>query len=169
MSYYKQLRKTSSGFTLIELLVVIAIIGILSSIVLASLNGARERSRDARRQTDLNQIRLALEQLYSECGQYPDVGGLDAANAVEVGSSTVAVTAADCEGTQNTLGAFMSQVPDDPSQGSYAYTGTVSDYCIAASLEGGNAPDNSASCGAEGALGTTPYAANGGATYSIQP
>ena len=33
------------GFTLIELLVVIAIIGILSSVVLASFNSAREKAK----------------------------------------------------------------------------------------------------------------------------
>ena len=44
------------GFTLIELLVVIAIIGILSSVVLASLNTARAKGRDARRLSDLKGI-----------------------------------------------------------------------------------------------------------------
>ncbi len=53
-------RDLRAGFTLIELLVVIAIIGILSSVVLASLNSARQKGRDARRLSDLNQIGNAI-------------------------------------------------------------------------------------------------------------
>lgn len=63
--------KNIRGFTLIELLVVIAIIGLLASIVLASLNSARIESRDARRIADLHNIRTALELFYSEYGFYP--------------------------------------------------------------------------------------------------
>lgn len=59
------------GFTLIELLVVIAIIGLLGSIVLASLNSARAKSRDAKRRSDLAQLRIALELYYSNHGNYP--------------------------------------------------------------------------------------------------
>jgi len=58
------------GFTLIELLVVIAIIGMLSSIVLASLNTARAKSRDARRLSDINQITKALEFHYDDNNTY---------------------------------------------------------------------------------------------------
>lgn len=58
----------AQGFTLIELLVVIAIIGLLSSVVLVSLNSARMKARDARRIVDLKQIRLALEMYYDQFG-----------------------------------------------------------------------------------------------------
>jgi type II secretion system protein G len=60
------------GFTLIELLVVIAIIALLSSVVLASLSSARAKSRDARRQADLNQVSVALEMFFDSKGRYPD-------------------------------------------------------------------------------------------------
>jgi type II secretion system protein G len=65
----------NTGFTLIELLVVIAIIGLLASIVLASLTSARAKARDAVRIAQMEQIRNALE-LYaaSNNGSYPNPG-----------------------------------------------------------------------------------------------
>ncbi|OGZ32670.1 MAG: hypothetical protein A3H02_01225 [Candidatus Niyogibacteria bacterium RIFCSPLOWO2_12_FULL_41_13] len=59
------------GFTLIELLVVVAIVGLVASVVLASLSSARKRSRDARRIDDIKQIRTALELYFSVNSSYP--------------------------------------------------------------------------------------------------
>ena len=56
--------KPSKGFTLIELLVVIAIIGILSSVVLASLNSARGKGADASVKSNLSNIRAQAEMIY---------------------------------------------------------------------------------------------------------
>lgn len=61
----------AKGFTLIELMVVIAIIGLLSSIMLASLTNARLQARDAKRVSDLSQIKIALEEYYQDHGYYP--------------------------------------------------------------------------------------------------
>lgn len=63
--------RQNKGFTLIELLVVVAIIGLLSSVVLASLDSARKKGRDARRKQDAVQIRNALELYKSDFGSYP--------------------------------------------------------------------------------------------------
>jgi len=52
------------GFTLIELLVVIAIIGILASVVLASLNSARDKGADAATKSNLNNARAQAELFY---------------------------------------------------------------------------------------------------------
>jgi prepilin-type N-terminal cleavage/methylation domain-containing protein len=67
-------RKNNKGFTLIELLVVISIIGLLSSIVLASLNDARKKGKDAAIKQTMRQFQNALE-LYrnDNAGNYPGV------------------------------------------------------------------------------------------------
>ena len=56
------------GFTLIELLVVIAIIGILSAVVLASLNTARSKGNDAAIQSDFSTIQTQAEIYYGGDG-----------------------------------------------------------------------------------------------------
>jgi prepilin-type N-terminal cleavage/methylation domain-containing protein len=60
----------NKGFTLIELLVVIAIIGVLSSIVLSSLNNARRKGNDGKTKTQLSSLRSAMEIYYNGTGNY---------------------------------------------------------------------------------------------------
>jgi prepilin-type N-terminal cleavage/methylation domain-containing protein len=60
------MNKYTRGFTLIELLVVIAIIGILSSVVLASLNTARNKGNDANVKANLATIAVQAELYYDQ-------------------------------------------------------------------------------------------------------
>ncbi len=62
------------GFTLIELLVVVAIIGILATVVLASLGSAREKASSAAKQQELLQVRNALELYHLDNNGYPGNG-----------------------------------------------------------------------------------------------
>jgi len=58
------------GFTLIELLVVIAIIGVLSAVVLASLNTARSKGNDAGVKANLNTVGTQAALYYSDNNGY---------------------------------------------------------------------------------------------------
>jgi general secretion pathway protein G len=140
---------TKRGFTLIELLVVVAIIGMLSSVVLASLNGARKKGRDARRLSDLKQLQTALELYYSDHNAYPVA-------ASQSGVST-ALT--------GLIPTYITSVADDPLGGSYHYvylsTGDGSFYCLGSIMEG-NAP--SSTCNTT-SLGATLS----GIQYSVGP
>ncbi len=70
------------GFTLIELLVVIAIIGILASVVLASLNSARDKGADAAIKSNLNNSRAQAELFYDNNTRSYD-GVCDASDGVD--------------------------------------------------------------------------------------
>ena len=102
------------GFTLIELLVVIAIIGILSSVVMASLNSARMKARDARKQADFKSITLALNLFYDAYGRMPN-------NYHPCCGAIEGETYYDQSMQELVSAGFLSAIPKSPGGGLYAY------------------------------------------------
>ncbi len=88
----------SRGFTLIELLVVIAIIGVLSAVILTSLNTAQEKARDAQRAENVQQIKNALEEYYLDHGTFPGESAIP---------SNISVLATP-------LSPYIHSMPNDP-------------------------------------------------------
>lgn len=63
--------KFNRGFTTIELLVVVVIIGLVITLSVLALGSARQKSRDAKRVTDIKQIQTALQLYHSLHNAYP--------------------------------------------------------------------------------------------------
>ena len=123
------------GFTLIELLVVVSIIGILTTLIFANLNAARERGRDAQRKSDLHNIRTALRMYYNDKGQYP--ANNTSGQIMGCGSSGTSA----CEwGEGWTFGdnTYMNVLPSDPLVGQayrYQVDADFESYSLSSCLE----------------------------------
>ena len=86
------MKKMNKGFTLIELLVVVAIIGILASVVLASLNTARTKGSDAAIKADMSGVRASAELAYDTNGNRYNTDGATAYSGGDCGATFTAAT-----------------------------------------------------------------------------
>ena len=118
----------TKGFTLIELLVVVAIIGILSSVVLASLNSARAKARDARRAVDLKQLATALEIYYLDNNAFPGAGGCSSVNHSAVNENWGLDAGSAWTINPPLVGQYIATIPSDPTNGSKGRAGNYMYY-----------------------------------------
>ena len=167
------------GLTLIELLIVISIIGVLSSVILASLTQARIKGRNtARNQINLEYVK-ATELFRSQYGVYPNIGNIDSFDLKCIG--TWASTCIGGFSPDNTLNTALAEfipgpptnnqpsIPDDANGTAYGCSevgATCTNYELWWFLEGDNR-----SCG-QGNPRTSPpnytlckYRSSGNYTY----
>lgn len=112
--------RNNKSFTLIEILVVTTIIGLLAAAAVVTYSQLTKQSRDAKRKTDIEQIRSALEMYRSNNDAYSAYTGNCA--------SYTALT---------TPTKYIQSMPTDPKT-DYNYYCSISptDYSIGAYLEG---------------------------------
>lgn len=125
-------RTVTTGFTLMELLIAISIVAILMAIGIVSYGTINKQSRDAKRKSDIEQIRSALEMYRTDNGYYPNAGG---GSFVDVSTGLSALVS----------GGYIAALPADPKPSSMVYeykaTNLSSDdnnyygYCLSALLE----------------------------------
>ena len=126
--------KNKKGFTLIELLVVISVIGVLSSIVLVSLEGARERARIAKAESMIEQLHkiILINHLNSDGTSPSPSNTAIGTGCIYWGPGTV-VGFVNNSGNYyaNWMGPYISEVPKDPWGNCYVMDGPVGEGCPA--------------------------------------
>jgi prepilin-type N-terminal cleavage/methylation domain-containing protein len=97
-------RQNQLGFTLIEIMVTVAIIGILTAVILAALDGARTKARDANRISEIKQLEGAIENYFSSCYKFPEV-----------------LADLNTSGCANNYKPVLSSFPKDAANNTYKY------------------------------------------------
>lgn len=142
-------KKKNGGFTLIELLVVISIIGLISSMVLTSLNMARLKARNSKRQADLKQIQVAIELFFNDVGRYPTcvsnnplcstapAGSVGFMSTMEITPTYIRTISDDPSNANGQYGYYYARGYRKTTATSFINTGLDSDYILATRLENG--------------------------------
>lgn len=112
----------NKGFTLLELLIVIAVIGILSSVVLGSVQSSRAKARDAIRKQDLHNLEIALAMYYADKGEYPIANG-DWLSSESDDIDGAGVTPAVDNYIPALAPTYISKLPRDPKGGTTSIVG----------------------------------------------
>lgn len=126
------------GFTLIELLVVIAIIGILSSVVLASLNTARGKAANSSIKSNLAGMRAQGEIIYDSASPNSYAGLCANANvsqALNAAANSLGGTVNTTLGTGGSVTTVTCHVAADGSawaieSGFKVLDGTNTRFCV---------------------------------------
>lgn len=106
-----------AGFTFIEILVSVTIIAVLIAIGVASYASINRRARDAKRKSDLEQIRSALEQYRADFGSYPVQSGW-------------ALSSAGSNWIDDLTPSYMDNVPVDPQNTGTSEPGGVAPEAV---------------------------------------
>ena len=129
MSNFLYHRSSKKGFTILELLVVVAIIAMLFTAISVVLTGVKERSRDAKRMTNMHEIQKALNLYYTEFGRFP------------ITLTTIDITGNDAFSVELENSGLITEVPTDPLYPStvyrYGYISTAggTDFTLSFCLE----------------------------------
>lgn len=112
--------RTHRGFTLIELLAVVTIIGILATLAIIGIANTTKRARDSRRQSDLANVKKAIELYAQDNGEYPS-GNYEALG-------------------ETLLEGYLTTMPQDPlnnrdANRSYLYVSNGDRYVLYSDLE----------------------------------
>ncbi|MFA5942209.1 MAG: type II secretion system protein [Candidatus Paceibacterota bacterium] len=127
--------KKSKGFTLIELLVVIAIIGVLSSVVLASLNTARSKGNDAGVKANLSTVGTQAVLYFSDNNAY---GAFDNGSGAGAACPLVADEGATVFHEPTIKNAIATALVDAASDGTTMCRSTDTEYAVAVSRPAGS-------------------------------
>jgi|SRR5581483_704860 len=153
--------KNKKGLTLIELITVIAILAVLMTVLLAIIDPVAQiqKSRDARRKSDLSQIQKAIEQYYNDNRKYPDSTGSTPPSQclpsqtyeIEFGNGNNQCLAVDWG--KNGFSPYISILPIDPRAASgtkyvYVTANNGQTYYLYASLERASTDASACNAGA---------------------